>query len=102
MRTFFTVIILTLVFTGMSFGQTNVSPGEATLSAAIKAASSGDVLVLENGGTYTEKTDSVYVIDKVLTIKAQDSEGTQPKIIFEVDTNLVASTNFFLLRRARH
>jgi len=98
MRTFFTTIILTLVFTGMSLGQTNVSPGDGTLSAAIKAAASEAVLVLENGGAYTESTDSVYVIDKVLTIKVQDSEGTQAKITFEVDSNLVAGVDFFLLK----
>ena len=98
MRGFLISIITILLFTGLSFGQTNVSPGEGTLGAAIKAASSGDILVLENGGTYTEATDSVYVIDKVLTIKAQDSEETQPKIIFEADTNLIASTDFFLLQ----
>ncbi len=98
MRTFFTITIITLFFTGMSFGQTNVAPGEGTLSAAVKAASSGDVLVLENGGAYTESVDSVYVIDKVLTIKAQDSEGTQAKITFEADSTLIAGVNFFLLK----
>jgi len=94
----FLLSITTLLFiTTIAFGQTNVAPGDGTLNAAIKAAASGDVLVLENGAAYVERTDSVYVIDKVLTIKSQDSAGEMPVLTFEVDSNAVGSANFFLL-----
>ncbi len=95
-------IILTLsmlvALTALTLAQTAVSPGDGTLSAAINAASSGDVLVLQSGGVYTESTDSAYVIDKILTIKAED--GAEVKPLLEnhtVATGTTGRPNLFFL-----
>jgi hypothetical protein len=53
---------------------TPVAPGDFTLSDAIKAAASGDTLVLENGGKYGEY--DMLVIDKKLSIRS----ATKPKL----------------------
>ncbi|OVE80481.1 hypothetical protein BVY01_00230, partial [bacterium I07] len=57
---------------------TPVAPGDGTLKAAIAAAAPGDILVLEDGGEYTESADSVWFVDKPLTIRAVMGAETRP------------------------
>ena len=60
--------------------QTSVDPGDNTLSAAISAASAKDVLVLSDGGLYTESELLAIPIDKPITIKAEDGAVAKPVI----------------------
>jgi hypothetical protein len=84
MKKILLTLSLLVTLTALTLAQTNVDPGDGTLSAAINAASSGDVLVLESGGVYTESADSAYFIDKVLTIQAE--EGAEVKPLLENHT----------------
>ena len=69
--------ILILVSSTFSNGQTYVDPGEGTLSAAIAAASDGDVLLLIAGEEYTEPGNVFGVIDKSLTIQVEVEAGVE-------------------------
>lgn len=88
----FLLIICTsiLLITSFGFSQTPVAPGDGTLNAAIAAANSGDVLVLQDGGLYTESVDTFFVLDKVLTIKAEDGATTRP--VIEIHTIAAGDT----------
>lgn len=70
MRKLFLLIPAFLLSVAVNAATTNVNPGTGTLSAAIGAASNGDILVLADG-TYTE---TAYVaISKQLTIRAAEN-----------------------------
>ena len=75
-----TIVSISMIFFlfGSMMAQTDVSPGDGTLKEAITDASSGDVLVLESGGLYTEVVDTTYFINKPLTIKAEDGATEMP------------------------
>ncbi|OVE79965.1 hypothetical protein BVY01_01145 [bacterium I07] len=73
-------VTLGLLISGMGHSQTAVAPGDGTLSAAIAAAASGDVLVLESGGLYTESTEAILVIDKKIIFQAADGAADRPII----------------------
>lgn len=72
------LIILTAFLSSSLYSQTSVVPGDGTLKAAIDAATSGDVLVLQSGGVYTESVDSALTITKEITIKAEDGAAVRP------------------------
>jgi hypothetical protein len=57
-----------------------VEPGDGTLKAAIAAASENEAIVLERGGVYTESVDSTIIIDKRVTISAEDGSTLEPII----------------------
>jgi hypothetical protein len=61
---------------------TNVTAGTGTLSTAVSSASSGDVLVLASGGTYTE-TSGISIDSKDITIKAADDASVMPILILK-------------------
>jgi len=88
-----------ILMLGLVMADTVVSPGDGTLNAAIKAAASGDVLVLESGGLYTESSDSIFVIDKAVTIKAADEYETRPlvKNISKLTATDSTKADFFVL-----
>lgn len=88
-----------LFITGLTHGQTNVAPGDGTLSAAIRAASSGAVLVLQSGGVYTESVDTFFVLGgKEIKIKAADGFTVRPVIKnLTVKTGTLGRSNGFLL-----
>lgn len=69
MRKLFLLIPAFLLSLAVNAATTNVDPGTGTLSAAIAAASNGDILVLANG-TYTETAH--VQINKQLTIRAAE------------------------------
>ena len=69
MKKLFLLIPAFLLSVAVNAATTNVDPGTGTLSAAITAASNGDILVLANG-TYTETAH--VQINKQLTIRAAE------------------------------
>jgi hypothetical protein len=88
-----------LFITVLTYGQTNVAPGDGTLGAAIKAAASGAVLVLQSGGVYTESVDTFFVLGgKEIKIKAADGYTVRPVIKnLTVKTGTLGRANGFLL-----
>lgn len=91
-------LIMLLTLTALTMAQTTVAPGDGTLSAAINAAASGDVLVLQSGGVYTESTDSSFLINKVITIKAEAGAKVKPLIEnHTVASGTLGRSDLFLL-----
>jgi len=80
------VVFLLSVFlmsTSLLFAQTAVEPGDGTLSTAVAAATDGDVLVLQSGGSYTETSMAslpIKIENKAVTIKAEDGYAERPLI----------------------
>jgi len=96
------ILLSFILFGNVVLAQTAVTAGDNTLSAAIKAAASGDVLVLASGGVYTESVDSVFIIDKALSIVAADDYTTRPvvKNISNATGTDISKADFFLLKNA--
>lgn len=90
-------VIIALLFAIVSVqGQTihQVSAGDNTLDNAIAAAVSGDIIELtDSGGLYTHSTASQMVIDKTLTIRAQDGLAVKP-IIRNIDLSTTSARIF--------
>ncbi len=80
------------------YSQTTVNPGEGTLSAAIAAANSGDVLQLVPGATYTESTlFNLGTIHKALTIELADPSSTDKAIVQILSNDGTSTPNFFMV-----
>ena len=95
------LLLLFIVTTGICLNaQTvvNVSPGEGSLSAAIKAAGNGDILVLENGQTYTESTDSMFILTQAITIESASTGGTKPVVKMMTASTTGTTVGFFGMR----
>lgn len=91
-------MVLVLSLSGLVLAQTLVAPGDGTLGAAIKAAASGDVLVLQNGGLYTESADLAYVINKRITIKAEDGAKSRPVLkMLSAPTGAISRPDMFYM-----
>ena len=64
------------------YSQTMVNPGDGTLSTAIAAANSGDVLQLVPGAEYTESTlFNLGTLHKAITIELADPTATQKAVV---------------------
>ncbi len=74
-----------------------VLPGDGSLATAIDAAVSGDIIELvESGGLYTHSAEEKLVIDKVLTIRAQ--EGLEQMPIVRNTNTSSSSVRLFEIR----
>jgi hypothetical protein len=72
-----------------------VEPGMGTLDAAVAAAADGDVIVLQNGGQYD--IISPLVIDKKLTIRAENAPELPALENMPIISNMFTSTQVFAL-----
>nr|WP_319776203.1 DUF5123 domain-containing protein [uncultured Sphaerochaeta sp.] len=57
-----------------------VEPGDGTLKEAIARATENEAIILKRGGVYTESEDSTLIIDKRVTISAEDGSTQEPII----------------------
>ncbi|OVE79688.1 hypothetical protein BVY01_01800 [bacterium I07] len=78
MKKIVTICVVGVFAFGALLAQTNVDPGDNTLSAAIAAAAPGDMLVLADGGIYTETTLLEIPINKSIMILAEAGAVEKP------------------------
>ncbi len=85
MKSNFRLILILLCLSGLmslpGFAQTvhQVSAGDGTLPAAVKAAADGDIIELvDSGGLYTQSESEKIEIQKKLTIRAQEGLAVKP------------------------
>ena len=98
-RAFTLTILLSFFLLSISYAQTLVTPGDGTLSAAIAAAKSGDVLQLMPGNEYTDANYTFGAIkDKSITIETADPTQAMPVVhlTYTPGTNS-ASAQYFLM-----
>lgn len=89
-------LILFMLFSGYCLqAQTVVDPGDGTLSAAIKAAGSGAVLVLKAGETYTESTDTCFILNAPISIVSDHANSNRPIVQMMTAANTTFSVSYF-------
>jgi len=97
MKRLFNVLTALLISAGMMTAQTFVAPGDGTLSAAISAAATGDVLELASGGVYTESLEAelATLVDMELTIRTEAFGTDRAIVTFNTATSEESNVTFF-------
>ena len=74
--------IAVLFLLSTSFGQTNVTPGDGTLFAALEVAKDGDVLQLVPDGLYTESNNFEFgtLVNRDITIEVEGDGSVKAKL----------------------
>ncbi|MBN2092110.1 DUF5123 domain-containing protein [candidate division KSB1 bacterium] len=103
MKSNFRIILILLCLSGLmilpGFAQTihQVSAGDGTLPAAVKAAADGDIIELvDSGGLYTQSESEKIEIEKKLTIRAPEGLAVKP-IVRIIKANSTSGRTFEVL-----
>ncbi len=92
------IIVAVVSTANFIFSQTDVTPGDGTLSAAISAANSGDILVLTPGSEYTDGGTSFGTIaNKSITIETSDESLPMPIVHLTNAPGTGTKSQYFIL-----